>query len=208
VVASPRYDRLREGVSALRAQTHERQSATRKPRVLWAGQPETDDCMKTLAIVLPVLRSAAIELLFKAHPRDPGYLSGEYRAVLDASGGEYRDVTGCSVQTVLDTAPDLVVTQFSSVAIEAGFYGIPALWVLLAEAGGARLWQKKAYRVPPICEAGAAAYVTDHAAFAPLFTRALTATDFRMNLMRSFDDYLQVHERGTRQVAAKLLALK
>ena len=207
VVPSPRYDRYREERSALRAKTRAGLRDDRA-RVLWAGQPESDDCLRTLEAVLPVLRTHAVEFLFKAHPRDPGYTSGEYRALIDTAGVHHRDITEWSVEAALETAPHLVITQFSSVAIDAGFYGIPSLWILLSGAGGDRLKEKKGYAVPPVCHAGGAAYVTDRAALDALFGRVLETNAFRMNLIDRFDDYFKVRERGTPNVVSKLMHLK
>jgi hypothetical protein len=56
----------------------------------------------------------------------------------------------------------LVVTQFSSVAVEAGFLGIPSLHVLLAQAGGGALQAMKGYNTPAVCAAGAAFVARDN----------------------------------------------
>jgi len=151
-----RYDALRKQ-SALRRPEIRRQWSTRERiSVLWAGQPETADCLKTLENLLPNLVRHRLQLLFKAHPRDAGYLRGAYRDILGLQELSPLDLTAESIEETLMRAPRLVVTQFSSVAIDAGFYGIPSLNVLLPGAGGDRLIEKKGWAAPPHCLEGAA----------------------------------------------------
>jgi hypothetical protein len=85
-----------------------------------------------------------------------------------------------------------VVTQFSSVAIEAGFHGIPSLSVLLPDAGSARLFEKKGYRVPPYCESGAAALVSDAGAVEETLIGTLGDCARRENIIRCFDAYFDI----------------
>jgi hypothetical protein len=147
--------------------------------------------------LLPVLRARHVELLFKAHPRDPGYASGVYRELLERSGVPFEDVTGASIVDALEAAPRLVLTQFSSVAIEAGFYGIPSLCILLPDAGAARLEAKKEYAIPLFCAEGAAAYAQDVQEIEPAFAKTLSNESFRDALIGSFDRYFEVHELQT-----------
>jgi hypothetical protein len=206
-VAIPaRYDPYRAQLIDARRRTGERWTAqTHGASVLWAGQPETADSVHTLEALLPVLREHAVELLFKAHPRDPGYAEGAYGRLLDASGVAVSDVTSLTVEAALARAPRLIATQFSSIAIEAGFFGVPSLWVLLAGAGGASLRRKKGYAVPPLCLARGAAYVADTLSVAPVFAQALGDLSYRANLMRCFDDYYSVHELGAAQTMGLLV---
>ena len=102
--------------------SHERHAG---PAVLWAGQPETDDALATLEALLPGAAprtaSSFASRRIRATPVTRGPLSrasGEARV--------FEDVTASHRLDALDAAPALVVTQFSSLAIEAGFYGIPA----------------------------------------------------------------------------------
>ena len=98
----------------------------------------------------------------------------------------------------------MIVTQFSTIAIEGGFFGVPSLWVLLPEAGGASLRRKKGYAVPPLCLARGAAHAADTSSLAPVFAQALGDVAYRANLMRCFDDYYRVHELGAAQAASLL----
>lgn len=191
VVSPPRYDRYRRESRALRDQVRLRwrTGSNRSPIVLWAGQPETSDSLTTLRALLPAFRSHGVELLFKAHPRDPGYRAGAYAPVL--AGLPWRDVTPLSVSDALALAPQLAVTQFSSVAVEAGFFGIPSLCVLLDKAGGARLMEKKGYSVPPYCRFGATACLTHEHAITTTVSTMLTDDVARDRTLGCFDDYFQ-----------------
>jgi hypothetical protein len=175
--------------------------------VLWAGQPETADALVTLAVALPVLRSAGAHLLFKAHPRDPGNRAGAYDALFSGSGIGMTDLTHLDVPAALERAPRLVLTQFSSVAIEAGFYGIPSVWLLFADAGGARLEEKKGYRVPPLLAAGAAALASDALQVPQIVEQALHEPAWRADTIRRFDAYFAAGELAAPALVERLRAM-
>lgn len=140
-----------------------RNPATSTPpyRVLWAGQPETASCLATLEEVRGFLRAPDVELLFRAHPRDPGHAGGAYRGLLAELGSRASDVTQEPLAQLLRSPIRLVLTQFSSVAIEAGFLGVPSVQILLPKAGAALLESQKGYRVPMSCAAGASFHAID-----------------------------------------------
>ena len=190
VVPPARYDALRARAAELRRTMTQAWAHDPTQKVLWAGQPETADCMRTLEALLPVLRAYGVTLLLKAHPRDSGHGDARYRALLEQSRVPYEDFTHTSVEAALAAAPRIVVTQFSSVAIHAGFYGVPGLWLLLPEAGGARLLQKKGYALPMLCAAGGAAAATDAAAVPEALRRVLADDAYRENLLGHFDVYV------------------
>jgi hypothetical protein len=190
ILGSARYDLLRRTAVSHRNLMREKHAAqSRIVSILWAGQPETSDCLATLEALLPSLARREFELLFKAHPRDSGYASGAYDSLLANAGINYRDVTLLSVENSLLLAPKLAVTQFSSTAIEAGFFGIPSLNVLLPDAGGARLLAKKGYRIPPHCAKGAASYAMHSNELEYLLNQLIDDNTARENLIRCFDSY-------------------
>lgn len=127
--------------------------------VLWAGQPETEACLATLRALSGFLAQPDVLLLFRAHPRDPGAKAGAYRSTL--AGVRHLDVSGESLSVTLARPLRLVVTQYSSVAVEAGFLGVPAVHILLPSAGEALLHAQKGYRIPMPCAAGASFIVRD-----------------------------------------------
>lgn len=103
--------------------------------VLWAGQPEIDSNLSTLKILIPILNKLSVTLLFKAHPADKFYKKAGYLNYLNKLRMPWIDITGHKVDADLFDPVDLVITQFSTFAIEAGFYGIPSLSVLFDSAG-------------------------------------------------------------------------
>jgi hypothetical protein len=208
VLSPARYDVYRARLAELREATEARwrlQNA-RSPPVLWAGQPETADCLRTLNALVPALRPCGASVMLKAHPRDPGYAEGSYQKLLEDAAIAYEDMTALSVTDALAAGPRLVITQFSSVAIEAGFYGIPGLCVLLPDAGGARLREKKGYAVPPFCTAGAVDVVSSAKSVEPSLRRLLSDASFRDHLLRSFDDYFDAHASATQKLVSRLNA--
>jgi hypothetical protein len=198
-----RYDPLRRAARLCRAVLCDQATAPDRPvSVLWAGQPETRDCLLTLKVLIPILAARGFELLFKAHPRDAGYRTGAYDSLLADAGVTHRDVTHLTSEQALLLAPRLAITQFSSTAIEAGFAGIPGLNVLLPDAGGARLMEKKGYQIPPHCVAGAAAYVMHGDELAGALYRLIDEPAARENLVRCFDSYYCTDELMLPRLAA------
>jgi hypothetical protein len=157
--------------------------------VLWAGQPETDDALATLERVCPLLRQHGVGLLFRAHPRDRGYADGRYQRFFLESGIHVTDVTSLSLDDCMAMGPRLVATQFSSMAIEAGFYGIPSVHFLYPDIGGKRLLAKKGFTVTPWCAAGASILIDEPLDQKEMFTSALFDESVRRNTMARFDTY-------------------
>jgi hypothetical protein len=161
LTGNPRYDVLRAVNRATR------RAATRtalglgaeRMTVLWVGQPDGEASYATLETVLPWLGDAT--LLFRAHPRDAGYADGRYGGLLQGRGTPSVDVTDHPDVVGLCCAADLVITQFSSVAVEAGYLGTPAVFVLLPTLGGAYIRKHKGYAIPPWCKENCAFLLDD-----------------------------------------------
>lgn len=168
IIPPARYDRWR-GLGR-------RTVVPRAPHaVLWAGQPETNACVATLEWLFPQLAGLPLKLLFRAHPRDPALGSHVYHELIAHAGVECADVSAEPVEATLARQIDLVVTQFSSIAVDAGFAGVPSLHVLLPHAGGGLLRRLKGYDIPAICDAGAAFLAVGGPRDAPLGTALLDA---------------------------------
>lgn len=187
-----RYDDYRRHARSRRTLIREAWDTGNRRYVLWAGQPETVDCLLTLDALRPALAGLQLSLLFKAHPRDAGYTGGAYRDLLNDAALSPVDVTSLPVEAALLQAPRLVITQFSSVAMEAGFYGIPGLNVLLPGAGADRLLEKKSCTVPPHCLEGAALYTHDRAALTDMVRSGVADESLRAGIVRCFDSYFSV----------------
>ena len=202
VSPSPRYDGVRRQTLELRRRYARRDRARRL--VLWAGQPETSDAVSTLRRALPALQRSRATILFRAHPRDSGYERGEYRWLLDSRAIEVRDVTAWPLAECLALFPELVLTQFSSVGVEAGFHGIPAIHLLYADVGGQCLRVKKGYSVPPWCETGAAFLVRQPGGEDEVLGRALGNDEGRDRAIAAFDQYFSVREEAMPALGARL----
>jgi hypothetical protein len=190
VCPSMRYDVLRRQLHELRAKSGSRNAA------LWIGQPETRDSFVTLERLLPALATRGTSLWFRAHPRDEGYAHGAYRGLLDSAGLLVEDVSSRPLAELFARRPALVVTQFSSVAIEAGFWGICAVNALFADVGARALAAKKGYAVPPWCEQGAAFLILREADVEKVLDTALGSMEARAQVLQCFDRYFSVHEEG------------
>jgi hypothetical protein len=190
-VCSPvRYDSLRQRSQELREYVRKRWHTVGERWVLWAGQPETEDGLETMKRLLPSLASfQGVRLIFRAHPRDAGYSHGEYRDLLDGANVDYIDVTTDTLDSCMVSAPRIVLTQFSSVGVEAGFYGIPTVNILYPDVGGRRLSGKKGYNVPPWASVGGAFVITNEASQDTVLDKAMNNVTERGAVMNLFDSY-------------------
>lgn len=199
---SPRYDKMRRRLPEWRRRYAQRDRAQRL--VLWAGQPETDDAVATLLRALPALQLLGAALLFRAHPRDPGHARGEYRWLLDGGAVRARDVTAMPLEECLALAPELVLTQFSSVGVEAGFHGIPTAHLLYPDAGAKSLREKKGLSVPPWCADGAAFLLELPGGEADLLRTALGDGGARARVISAFDAYFRAHAEALPALGTRL----
>lgn len=196
ICPSVRYDELRRKLEKLRRQSEECSQDT----VLWVGQPETRDSFETLKRLLPALAAHGTTLWFRAHPRDEGYVRGAYESLFNEAGLTVEDLTSRPLGDCLARRPRLLLTQFSSVGIEAGFWGICALNALFSDLGARTLAAKKGYAVPPWCEKGAAFLILHQADVEKTLDTALNSMEARAQAMRSFDRYFMVHEEGSQSL--------
>lgn len=124
--------------------------------VLWAGQPDGDNSFLALGRLLEGYADGRFTLLFRAHPRDQLYASGRYDELWHRTSINVRDLS--SHPDVLDLygASDLVMTQFSSAAVEASYLGVPALFALFDDLGKQYLRTFKGYESLPWSHNGCA----------------------------------------------------
>jgi hypothetical protein len=146
---NPRYDVLRTlDRERLRAAARASLGIGAERVVLWAGQPDGDNSYLALERLMPHLASEGVGLLFKAHPRDTAYQQGRYGRLLSGLTS-VRDVTAMNDTVGLCCAADLVITQFSSVGVEAGYLGTPVLYTLFDDLGKACVRRRKGYDIVP-----------------------------------------------------------
>ena len=168
VTGNPRHDALRRvDVPARRRALRDALGLGDEAVALWVGQPDPESSYATLEALLPAFEAAQTTLLFRAHPRDEGYVAGRYDSLLARVHVTTHDVTRHHDVTGLCCAADLVVTQFSSVAVEGAYLGTPALFAVLPGLGGAYIRKRKGYGIPPWCE-DKCAFLLDDAKMAPV----------------------------------------
>ncbi len=207
-VSPARYDALRVKSTNLRRATMGSRGvdlpSSQGAVVLWVGQPEIDEALICLESVVPMLLAGNHKLMFRAHPRDTGRDRGAYSNLASALGGKFLDVTELTKDEVLGLAPRLLLTQYSSMLVDAGFYGIPALCLLLPGAAGDSLYKRKGYKLPLPCRAGAAAFATtlDHLAIS--LDRALFDDTFRTKIIKKFDKYFSTEITTTERTLAEI----
>lgn len=206
VCKNARYDPLRRIASELRKRVGKvwRSPSRSQQPIMWAGQPETEDSLNTLRYIAPDLAQMNAYLLFKAHPRDRGYESGIYKDLFQKYGLVYRDVTSLNLDRCMEFAPRAVFTQFSSVAIEAGFYGVPSVHILYKDIGFRRLYKKKGFGIPPWCTRKAAFLITDTREHSVVLSKALLDGEERASTIRNFDDYFGVPSEVAPFLAKKI----
>lgn len=192
IIPPIRYDKYRRRINEMRLLSECGRQKIRSDTtgaVLWIGQPETEDCFRTLEAMLPTINALHLTLLFKAHPRDRGYVTGAYSPLFQKIYLPVRDVTNLPLDEIVPMGLDLVLTQYSSMAIDAGFWGVPSLNVLLPDLGGKRLKETKGYSIPLHCAAGGAYVVTDAKSLRAIFTEAMSDVDSRRRIIKGFDEY-------------------
>jgi hypothetical protein len=186
VFPNPRYDHLRKQYfqNNLTFPTQNHSSS-----ILWAGQPETKDAMIVLSRLIPTLSSFGLKLLFSAHPRDSGY-AAEYIKLFEQHNITWRDVTGLGFEKCRHQyQPKAVITQYSSVAIEAGFYGIPSVNVLYDDVGAKRLLRDKSYSVPPWCLFGASMIIQSTQDQSCIINKLVHDSECRFNIKKHFEEF-------------------
>ena len=157
-LGNPRYDDSKRVGSAerdIRRAEMRRVLGLSQKAVLWAGQPDGVNSFETLSRLVLTLDAMGLTLLFKAHPRDPLYAQGAYMKLLSRINA-WLDVTSVRDIAGLCCASDLVMTQFSSVGVEAGYFGTPSLFVLFPDLGQRYLQQQKGYAIVPWASLGCA----------------------------------------------------
>ncbi len=161
-------------------------------RVVWIGQPETKANLISLGLLLPHISRMGLELLFKAHPRDDGYSSGEYRKLFSSYKNKVVDVSGCNIVEILTYQPSLTLTHFSSLAIELAFLGVPCCNVLFPESGGKVFTQMTGLKQPFLCEVSGSGNITNVDSIECQLKRYLFDEKERGAQMTRFDEYYDI----------------
>jgi hypothetical protein len=200
---NPRYAALQRI-----ANTRERRQTVRRalglgdrPVVLWTGQPDGDNSYHALERMIKGYGGDEATLLFRAHPRDGAYAGGRYASLLKESRMPVVDTSSHPDLLSLYCAADLVMTQFSSAAVEASYLGVPALFVLFDDLGKRYLSLHKGYETPPWCSRGSAFLVEREDQVTDVVERALFDQASRTRVVDSFQRHF-----GARQDSAAAIA--
>jgi phosphosulfolactate synthase (CoM biosynthesis protein A) len=173
--------------------------------VLWAGQPEFEVNLATLKTLIPALNELSVTFFFKAHPNDTEYQKGSYEEYFNEVGLRWLDVSSAKIDSSLFDQVHLVITQFSSVAIEAGFYGIPSLNILLEGAGQKLLIERTGCATTSIIDSGASFVITEKRGILEHLKICLTDLSARKKVLANFD---RVYETRQTQLPKLLLEIK
>ncbi len=201
VCPSIRYDHLRSHQTNLEGIKKNSTSFS----VLWAGQPEFEVNLSTLKTIIPALNELSVIFLFKAHPNDTEFRKGSYEKYFNEAGLRWLDVSSAKIDSSLFDQVDLVMTQFSSVAIEAGFYGIPSLNILLEDAGQKLLIERTGFATTSIIDSGASFVIREKKGILDYLKMCLTDLSARKKVMTNFD---RVYETRQTQLPKLLLEIK
>jgi len=131
-------------------------------KVLWIGQPEFEFNIKSLLHIIAEIKNLSITLLFRAHPSDVEYKNGLYIKFFEDNNLTWQDVTLEKIDSNLFNNVSLLITQFSSVSILAGFYGVPSLHLLFKDVGEKLLLERTGSADLMQVFYNAAFYMKDH----------------------------------------------
>ncbi len=150
VSPNPRYQNmLAFNIEELHKQVVSKLGLGSQPHIMWAGQPDGTNSFRTLLRVLKHYKNREATILFRAHPQDTLYHSGYYESLFTTVDINIIDVSQYDNIVELYSVSDVVMTQFSSTAVEASHIGIPAIFVLFNDIGKPHLELLKGYDTIP-----------------------------------------------------------
>lgn len=203
-IGNPRYEFLKLiDVIALKNRTKKDLLLNEGPVVLWLGQPDRESYLTLQRILNNTF--APFTLLFKAHPRDQFYLDGIYEQLWKNTNIKVIDVSSFVEPISLYCSCDLVITQFSSAAVEASHLGIPALFVLFEDLGRKYLMEHKGYDVLPWCYEDAAFLIENTEDISEMITCALYDNLSRRRITENFRNTFGNHVVNTTHIAEIIL---
>ena len=209
-LGNPRYDRLRHVDREAERVSVRRQFkiGTGDPVLLWAGQPRGRESLETFENVLKaaLLFPKSPKILFRAHPRDKSFASGLYRDVLSAHTETVVDATAFGNPIGLCCAADVIVTQFSSMAVEGAHVGTVPVFVLLPGHGKPYMGELKGYDSPIWCRAGGAVQVNAQSELTNALHSALFNLDARRTILSKFADEF-ISEAAAPRIMREILRL-
>jgi hypothetical protein len=187
IFTSVRYDYIRSSDAAI-------QEKYLYSSVLWAGQPEFQYNYNTLIRIAPKLKELSVVLMFRAHPGDSEYHNGVYAKYFDSLDLPWFDVTNKLIGSDLFQKISLVITQFSSLGIEAGFYGVPTVNVLFNDIGRQLLLKKTGSDELMAVHYNASFLIKDKISLENM-KFFLTDLSLRAEVMKNFNELYKLNEK-------------
>lgn len=187
IFPSIRYDYLRSNVAEVSPKCLNHY-------VLWAGQPEYQYNFNSLIRIAPKLKELSLTLVFRAHPSDIEYHNGTYSKYFNSLNLSWLDETNKLIGPDFFQNISLVITQFSSLGIEAGFYGVPTVNVLFKDVGLKLLREKTASDELMTVKHNAAFFINDQESLGSIgiFLRDLP---LRAKVIRNFKVLFKTNEK-------------
>ena len=202
---NPRYNVLSTLDKGARGKETRRALGLRDERVVvWAGQPDGDNSFLALERLFSGFGDWRVSLLFRAHPRDRAYAAGGYEKLLASTPMKVLDVSTFEDTIGLYCASDLVVTQFSSAGVEAGYLGVPAVFVLFDDLGKEYLRLFKGYDMPPWCVNGCTFVIEEEEEVKDVLDRAVFDASAREEVLTSFQNRFVARADGARTIADRI----
>ena len=187
IFPSIRYDHLRSNISEVSPKCLNHY-------VLWAGQPEYQYNFESLIRIAPKLKELSLTLMFRAHPSDIEYHNGTYAKYFNSLNLSWLDATNKPIGPDFFQNISLVITQFSSLGIEAGFYGVPTLNVLFKDTGLKLLWEKTGSKELMTVKHNAAFLINDQESLANIGV-FLRNFPLRAEVIRNFNSLYKINEK-------------
>ncbi len=166
---------------------NERKLSLRNDCVLWIGQPETNASIEVLERLLPIIGRLNLRLKFRSHPRDIGYKDGMYSRIFKEYSSIIEDVSNWTPGECIKSLPILVATRYSSLAILAGYYGIPSVHLLYDDNQYENYGEMYPNILPIICQVGASFLITSVKDQEIIFRKAIFDNLARDEVILKFD---------------------
>ena len=189
VAANPRYrNMLTFNIEQHREQGFSNLGLGVHPHIMWSGQPDESNSFRTLSRVLKHYNNHEATILFRAHPQDTLYHSGYYDSLLKTSDINMIDVSTYDNIVELYCVSDIVMTQFSSTAVEASHLGIPSVYVLFSDIGKPYLKQLKGYDTIPYTLNKCSFSIEAEEDIQPILDKAIYDQTYRDEVIYNFNN--------------------
>lgn len=208
IAGNPRYDGL-AGVDreSRRKEAWKYLHLKESPVVLWVGQPDGNNSLQAFKRLLEHFDDCRVTFLFRAHPRDQAYKAGIYDEVLGGVSMKVLNVSSYPDPVDLYCASDLVITQFSSAAVEASFVGTPSLFLLFRDLAKKYLRSFKGYEILPWCRDDCSFFVEREEEINDVMKQALFDSSSRERVRTNFERHFGVRKNSAKIIGERIHAI-